>query len=181
MKAKYIIVLIVSCFLLSCSSTKSSATPEQIETLDALVAGKSFEIKSDWAYPQASSGLLALQNSGLLAPGDANAGRFSLIGNPNHFRLSDDNIDSYLPYFGERQMVTDRSGNGSIEFKNTIKDYEVTKKDNNSYIIKFSAKSHNENFNVIVTLFPSLKSEIMLQGAKRFPIRYSGKVVAISE
>ena len=181
MKVKYIIAVLISFVLLSCSSAKNGISQEQIDALDALVAGKSFIIKSDYAIPQSSSGLLALQNAGLLAPGDANAGRFSLIGNPNHLKLSNDDIDSYLPYFGERQMVTSRTGNGSIEFKDGIRDYEVSKRDNNSYVIKFKAKSHNENFNVVVTLFPSLKSEIMLKGAKRFPIRYTGKVEAISE
>lgn len=180
MRTKFIIIIVFSSFILSCSSTKTAATPEEIQVLDALVDSQAFTIKSDWAYPQASSGLLALQNSGLLAPGDSNASRFSLIGNPNFLKLSGDHIDSYLPYFGERQIITDRFDGPGIEFKNTIRDYEVIKNED-KYIIKFGANSKNENFRVIIEIFPNLKTEMMLKGAKRFPIRYSGKIAAISE
>ncbi|MEH6538019.1 MAG: DUF4251 domain-containing protein [Psychroserpens sp.] len=181
MKAIYRFAIICGFLILSCASSKTIATPEQIQALDALVEGQSFTIKSDWAFPQSSSGLLALQNSGLLAPGDANASRFSLMSNPNYLKLSGETIDSYLPYFGERQVVTDRSGSGGIEFKETIRDYKVTKNENNSYTLKFGAKSHNENFRVIIEIFPNLKTEMILKGAKRSTIRYSGKITPISE
>ena len=131
MKTHYILLLLISSFFFSCNSAKTAATPEQIQALDALVEGQSFTIESDWAYPQTSSGLLALQNSGLFAPGDANASRFSLIGNPNFLKLAGDSIVSFLPYFGERQGVTNRNESPGIEFSETIRDYKVIKNDDN--------------------------------------------------
>ncbi|WP_299336713.1 DUF4251 domain-containing protein [uncultured Psychroserpens sp.] len=180
MKTKMIALCLVGFFMLACSSSNTKATPEQIQALDELVASQSFMIESEWAVPQTSSSLIALQNSGILAPGD-NAGRVSLIGNPNFLKLKGDAIDSKLPYFGERQMVNRRNDNGSIEFEDTIKNIEIEQHKNSSYTIKFDAKSHNENYNVIIRLYPNLRSEMLLKGAKRFPIRYTGYVSKIPE
>ena len=105
----------------------------------------------------------------------------SLIGNPNFLKLSGDSIQSYLPYFGERQMVSNRSDNGAIEFKDTIKDYTVVKDDDNKYTLEFEAKSKSESYDVVIQIFPNLKTEILLKGAKRFPIRYTGTLTAVSE
>ena len=82
MKINYILFIIFSGLLLTCSSAKTSATPEQIQLLDDIVASKSFKIESQFALPQSSRSLIAIQDAGLLAPGD-NASRISLIGNPN--------------------------------------------------------------------------------------------------
>lgn len=180
MKARYILLVLVSTFIVSCSSTKTKATPEQVQALDELVASQSFTIESDWALPQTSNSLIALQNSGLLAPGD-NASRFSLIGNPNFLKLNGVVVESDLPYFGERQMVNNRSDSGGIRLENEIEDYEVEKNEDQSYTIKFKARSQHEGYNVMIRLFPNLKSEMVLQGSKRFPIRYTGRVRSISE
>ena len=180
MKARYILIVLVSTFIVSCSSTKTNATPEQLLALDELVVSQSFLIESDWAMPQTSSSLIALQNSGLLAPGD-NASRFSLIGNPNFLKLNGESIDSDLPYFGERQMVNNRNDAGGIKLEGAIKNYKVEKNKDSSYTIKFDAKSENEGYNVIIRLFPNLRSEMVLNGSKRFPIRYTGHVSSISE
>ncbi|MDG5491566.1 DUF4251 domain-containing protein [Psychroserpens sp. SPM9] len=181
MKTKFMLCCLLVSLLLSCSSTKTAATPEQIVALDALIEEQAFTIKSDWAYPQTSSGLLALQNSGLLAPGDANASRFSLMGNPNFLKLSGETIDSYLPYFGERQVVTDRNGGGSIELEDIISDYEVEKQEDNSYMLKFKAKSNNESYTIVIEVFPNHKTEMIVRGSKRFPIRYTGQIEPILE
>jgi hypothetical protein len=180
MKARYLLIVLVSTFIVSCSSTKINATPEQLQALDELVASQSFIIESDWAIPQTSSSLIALQNSGLLAPGD-NASRFSLIGNPNFLKLKGEVIDSELPYFGERQMVSNRNDAGGIKLENTIKNYKVEQNKDSSYTIKFDAKSENEGYKITIRLFPNLKSEMLVIGSKRFPIRYTGHVSSISE
>ena len=180
MKTKYVIAFLVFCTFISCSSSKTNATAEQIAQLDELMATKSFRIESQWALPQATRSMIALQNSGILAPGDS-ASRISLIGNPNFLELNGDSINSYLPYYGEVQMVSNRNGSGSIELKNTIEDYELSKADNNSYTLKFQARSKNESFNVMIQLFPNLNTEISLNGTKRFPIRYTGNVSSISD
>lgn len=182
MKLKLTLIFLVSAFLLSCSATKTKATPEQIQTLDRLVAEQSFKIESDWAMPQINRSISALQSRGLVAPG-SNANRISLTGIANELKLEGEVISSQLPYYGEVQMPSGYMGSddNSIVFDGNIKDYEVVKNENSSYTISFDAKSNNENYNVTIRLFPNLKSEMILKGAKRFPIRYTGYVVNIVE
>ena len=86
MKTKLIIIGIVSLFFVACSSSKTKATPEQVNALDQLVSGQSFVIESNWALPFVSNGMMALQSSGLLAPGD-NISRINLNGNANELKL----------------------------------------------------------------------------------------------
>ncbi|WP_047546096.1 DUF4251 domain-containing protein [Psychroserpens sp. Hel_I_66] len=181
MKTQYIILLFIISIFTSCSSTKVSATPSQIAALDQLVENKSFVIESDWALPQTTNSLMALQNAGFFAAGD-NASRINLIGNPNELKIIGDSITSKLPYYGEVQSTTGYSGsNSGINFEGELKDYRIEKNDDNSYSITFDARSNSENFDVIINLYPNLNSEMILKGTKRFPIRYTGHVSSISE
>lgn len=176
MKLSSILITLLTLLVVSCLARKSTATPQQIMILDNLVDSQSFVIESYWALPQFTNSLMAIQNTGLLGPGNS-AGRISLIGNSNELRIHNDMISSKLPYFGEMQSVSGyNSAGGSIAFEGKPKDYKVTKNDNSSYTITFDAKSYSENFNVMIHLYPNLKSKIILNGAKRFPIRYTGIV-----
>ncbi|MFD2914214.1 DUF4251 domain-containing protein [Psychroserpens luteus] len=181
MKYNVIVFVLSLGLLLNCSSSKTTATPTQIAALDQLVYSKSFVIESDWALPQSTNTMMALQNAGFFSAGDS-ASRISLSGNPNELRLDNENVSSQLPFFGEVQSTSGYNGSdNSINFDGTIKNYRVVKNDNSSYTIRFDARSHSENFDVIIHLFPNLRSEIILKGAKRFPIRYTGTVSSISE
>ena len=88
----------------------------------------------------------------------------------------------YIDLFGEVQFTTGYNGsNSSISFDGEMKDYRVVKNENSSYTIMFDARSNSENFDVIIHLYPNLRSEIILNGSKRFPIRYTGNVSVIEE
>ncbi|MFT5847758.1 DUF4251 domain-containing protein [Psychroserpens sp.] len=181
MKRHSVILLLVAFTVLSCSTTKIVATPQQILILDDIVKEQSFVIVSDWALPQSTGSLLTLQNAGLLAAGDS-ANSINLIGNANELKINKNIVSSKLPYFGE--VLTNTGYNGSdnsISFDGEMKDYRVIKNEKGSYTIRFDARSNSEKFDVIIHLFSDLKSEIILKGAKRFPIRYTGVVSSISE
>lgn len=173
----YILVLLMITF--SCTSSKSTATANQIEVLNSLLEKRNFSIESDWAYPQTTYAMQQVLNSGFLQPGDS-ANSINLIGNSNYLTISGDSITSYLPYFGERQMQVAYGGNDSaIQFNGLLEDYKTEKNKNNSHTISFKAKSNSEQFNVTIVLFPSLKSNMTLIGSSRFPIRYSGTVTKV--
>ena len=176
---KYIILLIILVY--SCASSKPTVSVGQIAALNALVESKKFNIESDMAYPQVTNATQQVLNSRLLPPGN-NGGAISLIGNSNFLKISGDSISSYLPYFGERQMqVQYGGGDSAIQLEGLMEEYSAEKGKNESYVIKFQAKSKSENFNAIITLFPNLKSEIVLNGNSRFSIRYSGTVKKVLE
>ena len=171
--------LMICCYLtLSCGSSKVDYTIQQLAALDHLVAGGSYSIISDYAFPLVTNSLSALQNSRVLAPGE-NPGRISLINNPNELVINGDLVTSKLPYFGEIQQSSGYNGsNNSITFDGQYEDYKVVKNEDNTYTIKFDAKSKSEKFDVTITLFPNLKSQMTIKGNKRFPIRYTGHVTS---
>lgn len=179
--SKYI-VLIGVLIMFSCSSSKSKATPEQLDKFTKLVESKQFEIISDMAYPQVSSAMVSLQNSGLIAPG-SNANQISLIGNVNYLRIVGDSIYAELPYFGERRMSSGYNGSDtSISIEGLLQNYsaEVNTKDN-SYTISFDAKAKSELLRFNITIFPNLKTSMFLNGATRNPISYSGTAVQFNK
>tara|TARA_R110002049_G_scaffold87533_1_gene221884 strand:+ start:29900 stop:30460 length:561 start_codon:yes stop_codon:yes gene_type:complete len=177
--SKYIGIIIIAA-LFSCGASKTRVTYADIEALEALVKGRQFTIESDWAYPQTTGALQQILSSGLLQ--GASAGSINLIGNTNFLTISGDSISAYLPYFGERQMqVNYGGGDSTIEFNGIMENYLVEKNKDQSYTISFEAKSHFENFNVYIRLFPSLKSNMVVNGASRFSIRYSGLAEKVAD
>lgn len=176
----YVLLLLNFFILSSCSSSKTKATPEQINKLTELINDKQFEIISDMAYPHVSNGMASLQNSGLILPGSS-ISQINLIGNVNYLRIVGDSIYAELPYFGERQMNAGYNGSdSSISIENIVQNYSVEKNDkDNSYIMSFDAKTQRELLRFNITIFPNFKTDIVLNGSTRTPIRYAGKVVEL--
>ncbi|MBR9846395.1 MAG: DUF4251 domain-containing protein [Algicola sp.] len=179
---KSLLILIFFGLLLmsSCNSSKSKATPEQLNRLSELIYSKNFEITSDMAYPQVSSGMVSLQSSGLIPQGSS-VNQINLIGNVNYLRVVGDSIYAELPYFGERQMNAGYNGSdSSIIIENVLQNYTVEKNSNdNSYSIGFNAKTERELLRFNITVFPNLSTSMLVNGPTRTPIRYSGTVIKI--
>lgn len=174
MKSFHSIIFLIAITFLSCKSTSTKVSDAQIKALEALVENKSFKIESHRAYPINTAATQQVLNWGLLQPGST-SGTVNLIGNPNFLTIKEDSITSYLPFFGERQNNVGYGGRDSaIQLNSTIENYKITKGKKNSYIISCNAKSKSEHFNVIIEVFPNLKSNIRLVGASRNPISYSG-------
>ncbi len=174
-------LFIISFFTMLACGTSKPATQAEIDALNALVNSKMFKIESDWAYPQLSSATQQVLNSGIMPPGSS-SGSINLIGNSNFLKISGDSITSYLPYFGERQMNVGYGGSDSaIEFIGVVEDYKTNKGKGESTLITFGANTKTENFNVTITLWPNLNSEILLNSTSRALIRYTGKVEAVKK
>ena len=181
MKTKILIWITGMLTLLSCTTSKNTVTEAERTALNELVENKRFIIESDWAYPQASIAMQQVMNSGLMGPGNS-ASNISLLGNYNFLKIEGDSITSRLPYFGERQMLVDYGGqDSSIELRGLLKNYQVEREKNNKLSIRFQAKSNNENFSVSISISPSLKTDMLLSGTGRSPIRYSGMVKPVNE
>ena len=180
MKSLYYLSFIVAIAFFSCKSAGSKVTDGQIKALESLVENRSFNIESNWAYPQTTAAMQQVFNAGLLQPGSS-SGAINLVGNSNFLTIAGDSIKSYLPYFGERQTNVGYGGNDSaIQLSGIVENYTVTKGKRESIVISCDAKSKSEHFKVIVNLFPNLKSNITLIGASRHSISYSGYVKSLN-
>lgn len=178
-----IFLIVLCCSLFSCKSSKKALSPAQIEAFNILVTSNEFIIESDVAYPQVTSAVSQVLNSQLFLANGNNASAINLVGNANFLKVKGDSVFSYLPYFGERQMQVAYGGidDSAIEFNDVMEDYTIKENKDKSKSISFSANSNNENFNVIIRLFQNRTSEIILNGASRFSIRYEGHVAALEK
>ena len=164
--------------IVSCSTPKKASLQTQINTLDSLVLEQNFTIISNWARPQVTNALQQVMNSGIMPPGSS-AGSVSLTGNSNFLTIAGDSISSHLPFYGERQMnVNYGGGDSAIKLKGLMKDYKVTKRKDDSYLINFNAKSESssESFTISIRLFPNLQGDIFINSTSRSPISYRGEI-----
>ncbi|MEY8848986.1 DUF4251 domain-containing protein [Psychroserpens sp. XS_ASV72] len=180
MKPNYYLLLIIPLMFCSCGTKPSITSSDQLEELKQMVEEKYYRIVSDRAYPQVTSAMNSLQNTGLV-PRGSSVGQIDLISIPNYVTIKGDSIFAELPYYGERQLYSGYNGSdNSVSVKGLYSDYSVTQNDkNNSYVIKIDAKSQTETIQFVITLFPNLKSSIHLNSTSRRPIRYSGQVSAL--
>lgn len=165
-------------FVIGCSSARV-ATPSEIETLQTIVATKSFEFTADSASPMATRSLNAVANSGLLPPG-SNASRINLVGDSNYLKIEGDSVSANLPYFGERQMGGGYGASTGIEFDGLPKDYkEHYDSEKNKYTIGFNINNNTEQYTVLMDIFSNLSTTISVVSSSRFSIRYDGTIKEI--
>ena len=114
---KWLVYIVIALSIVGCGTAKEPTIEEQeaYNTLKAFIAEKDFTILSDYARPQASSGLNSLQNSNILGNGNSVAG-ISLQGNPNYLKVTNDTISAHLPFYGERRIGSGFRSNGAIDF-----------------------------------------------------------------
>ncbi len=182
-KMKTLFILLTSCLLMSCGGSQNLVeSTEQSKALDELVAQKKLEIISDWASPVASGSFNALANSGLLPVGST-GNNINLIGNFNHFRILGDSISVDLPYYGERQMSAGfNNKNTNIEFDGVPEHAKVTYNEKKQrYSMNFEIRNATEWLRISIILYPSLRSDIMIQSNYRTSIRYRGVISKLEE
>jgi hypothetical protein len=76
------------------------------------------------------------------------------------------------------------SDGGGIDFETTPKELTLTKDDDKDYyLMEFNVrdKDSNENYDVSLTLYPSLNAIIDIWSSQRNTIQYNGTLKAITE
>ncbi|MCL6273336.1 DUF4251 domain-containing protein [Muricauda sp. 2012CJ35-5] len=172
------------CVLLfmACGSTNKVAVVDEVEkqALDNLVASGNIEMKIQWAMPSLTNSMASIANSGLLAPGNS-ANRIDLTGSNAYLKVEGDNVSAYLPYYGERQMVTGYGNtDNAIQFDGVPKKFEI-KEDAKSqgYQINFDINNDKETYSIFAKVFPGMKSSININGTHRQAISYGGNATAV--
>ena len=137
----------------------AKAEKEQTEYVatQALLDSKSYTFEADWARTQKGR-------------------RISLVGNPNHLKVNNNDTQAHLPYFGVAQNVT-YGGSGAISFECELSDYEIKKNDKKKKIVvSFKAKDKSEQVNLTLTVYHSGSASLYVSSISRNGITYDGKV-----
>ncbi len=157
-----------------CQASKATASPEAIQALEQQVSSRNIRIKMDWATPLTTRGMASVANAGLLPPG-SNMARINLINTPNSFEMRGDSVYVDLPYFGERQIVTDYTGGKGINFTGAIENYRSSQdRKDQSYRLTFDTSDRTERFDVSLKVFPGQRAILVFYSNQRNTIRYEG-------
>ncbi|WP_411030763.1 DUF4251 domain-containing protein [Spongiimicrobium sp. 3-5] len=128
------------------------------EEVKELVASGVFTFVGEWANP-------------ISGP------RITLIGNPNHLKISEGRVDAYLPYFGVRFTGGGFGESGGVKFMGAPKNYEVVEDDKKRrIIIKFNAENKQEHYDLILTISGGGNTTISLTSSSRSSITYMGEI-----
>lgn len=176
MKASHLLRFAIPIWILlavvSCSSSKEVATQAQLQQFNEMITNRTFMIESEWAEPQFTNAMSSIANAGLLPPGSS-ASRINLIGNSNYFKVMNDSISAYLPYFGERQMGGQYGSGNGIEIEGKAEKVQYTPGKKDSYQLQFSARDKEnptENYQVRIDLFPNNTAYITVLSSQRLSI-----------
>ena len=174
---KWLVYIVIALSIVGCGTAKEPTIEEQeaYNTLKAFIAEKDFTILSDYARPQASSGLNSLQNSNILGNGNSVAG-ISLQGNPNYLNVTNDTISAHLPFYGERRIGSGFGSNGAIDFNAQPNNYKVIENDKKRAVeISFDIKGNSELYTINLTVFSNKRTTLLVTSSQRTNIEYTGK------
>ncbi|THD69601.1 DUF4251 domain-containing protein [Robertkochia marina] len=181
MKRLFVFCLLVL-LMVSCGSSKSEPTPEELSSLKALLEERDFEFQALWALPQTTREMAALANAGLLRNGDT-PNRINLVGNPNYLRMTGDSVDVNLPYYGVQRMNVslDPRKNG-FNFHKPYQGFELTyKPEKQLYEVRFEVTDKTNSYWMILTVYPGRTAYLKVNSSNRDFINYEGKISSIKE
>lgn len=184
---KIFLLSTVFMFLMGCGSNKTFTEQDSraYQSLQDMVALKSFEIVSNTAMPIASASYNRIANSSILGPGN-NAGNIDITSNSNKVTVKGDSVQGYLPFFGDQNFGGDYGGtNGGIQFDGIPENYKVVNNDKKHAVeVSFKiddSKRSNENYDITLTLYPNDRTYIRVASTSRSSIEYNGFVSKVEE
>lgn len=95
--------------------------------------------------------------------------------------LNDNEVDSYLPYFGRAYNAEYGSTESPMIFKTNIEELSVVDGKKGGYIIKFSAKNKNDRIDYTFNVSTTGSTSLSVNSTNRQHISYHGDLVPIEE
>jgi hypothetical protein len=143
---------------------KKAAEEKSYQLTKEIIESGEFYFVADWATTQKGR-------------------RINLISNPNEFKISDQEAQAKMPYFGAVQMY-DMSGEGGINIDGPIEDYQVKYNDKKRRVsVTFKARSSkgNETYACTFNIGAAGGTSLGITSGARNRISYSGQIKALSD
>lgn len=90
-------------------------------------------------------------------------------------KLKGDTLISYLPYFGEAYSIPYGGGKG-LNFEAPITDYSLTWNKKGVAVVKFKARTNEDNFSFRIQIFDNGTSSIQISPINRQSITFYGEL-----
>jgi hypothetical protein len=180
----YLFIGLIFVLLFSCSSTESEAMKEakiqQFNELKELVEDKSFKFIAETAHPMQTYAVTQVTNALLRNTGNS-SGTIFLTGRGDYIKVMKDTVSAELSYFGEVRFVgsIDPSDSG-INFDEESLNFTTTENEKKKTLnLEFDVNSKTDRYNVIMQIYPSKRTNVIINSSKRTSIRYGGKIVRL--
>ncbi len=182
----YLFIGLIFVLLFSCSSTESEAMKEakiqQFNELKELVEDKSFKFIAETAHPMQTYAVTQVTNALLRNTGNS-SGTIFLTGRGDYIKVMKDTVSAELSYFGEVRFVgsIDPSDSG-INFDEESLNFTTTENEKKKTLnLEFDVNSKTDRYNVIMQIYPSKRTNVIINSSNRTSIRYGGKIVRLEE
>ena len=168
------IILVLGGSTSGCSSTRRTATAEEMNRLESILNQRHFTFDADFAMPTASQAYLSAANIGFNQIRGVSATNINLKGEGYFIALEGDSVRVMLPYFGIRENITSYDpSEAGIKVRGIVEDYEISA-DRQGRKVSFFAGEGFERFRFLMTVMPGLQAEVSVFSPQRNVIRYSG-------
>lgn len=109
------------------------------------------------------------------------SGKSRNLTSPYSVVLKDNEVDSYLPYFGRAYAAEYGSTKSPMTFKAAVEDLKVVHGKKGGYIIKFSTKNKNDRIDYTFNVSTTGSTSLSVNSTNRQHISYHGDLVPIEE
>lgn len=169
-------VILTLISLSGCGASKEPLSSEAWAQMERLVTSRDLEFHARWAEPLQTGSMNTVANAGLIPPGSS-VNRIDLTGTANYFKMSGDQVEMYLPYYGERQVTQTYGRAEGMEFEGTATDIATKKNEKGRYYdLDFNLKERTELLQCNLRVFSGSKAVLTIYSNQRNMIRYQGEV-----
>lgn len=171
MKKGMLYLFIITIFSACGSSRKLSE--QDFLTFKNNLQENNIEVTFEWARPL---GLGNVQGIDQLLINGSDPNNINLVGNTNFFRTKNDSLQIELPYYGSHQITAPVPGsNIGISFEGIpeTKTLEFNTEKQKA-VLKYDFTTENDNYNMILTLFPRKTAFLSVTSDRKTAISYEG-------
>ncbi len=108
-------------------------------------------------------------------------GKSKSLTTPYSVTLKNEEVDSYLPYYGRAYRVDYGTTDSPMTFKTDIYDYSIEKWKRDGWMIKFSAKNKSDILNYTFKISENGSTSLNVNSLNRQNISYYGDIVEVPE
>lgn len=173
---RYLTIILYLLIFTSCASVAVPTAQEELEQaiITQKIEQRDLRVNVTWAYPQGDNVINQLSINNGLGLGNT-TGRIQLEGSGSYLAITKDSVRAYIPYYGERRIVSGLNVTNAIEFSGVPDTYELDYNEKKKRSeISFTVDGGNEQYDVQVEIFNSNRVRIAVNSTHRVFIRYDG-------
>ena len=151
-----ILTIFISVLLVSCKTGDGLTKQETINQMTEKIESRNYTFVPQTALPM--------------------GGRSINLSYSYALKVSNDTIDSYLPYFGRAYTAPSPMDEGGVKFVSTDFDYSISDKKKGSWDVKINVKNNQKLYNLNLQIGYTGNATLTVSETSKQPITFYGKI-----